>query len=377
ELLDVREEVPARTRLGVVGGRLVRVLAVGEIGHLPQRDRQLLRERLVGEPLRDRRVVLGGRGERPVGEPAPRLAANLAVLVQLGEHLLVLLPARDGGDVREVLRRGAEHGGTADVDHLDDLGLAHARPAGDGGERVEADADEVDRLDLVLGEGRRVLGQVAAREDPCVDARVERLDAAAEHLRRRRHGLDGRDRQLPFGQVRRRPARRDELPAELVEAAGERLDPRLVVDAQERARQSSFTTLGSRRCSTAWMRSTSVSRGSTRTSSCTSTGPVSSPSSTTWTVTPVVAAPAASASSIACAPGKAGSREGCTLTMRPGKRRRNERVSRCMYPARTTSSTPCSSSHVAITRSRSSRLAWQSSENVAVGTPASRARTSA
>src|SRR3954452_5244924 len=47
-----------------------------------------------------------------------------------------------------------------------------------------------------------------------------------------------------------------------------------------------------------------------------------------------------------------------------------------MYPASTTSSTPCSSSHVAITRSRSSRSAWKSRLNVAVGTPAARARTS-
>ena len=41
-----------------------------------------------------------------------------------------------------------------------------------------------------------------------------------------------------------------------------------------------------------------------------------------------------------------------------------------MYPASTTSSTPRSSSQVAITRSRSSRESWQSSANVAVGMPA-------
>ena len=45
------------------------------------------------------------------------------------------------------------------------------------------------------------------------------------------------------------------------------------------------------------------------------TGPVSTPSSTQCTVTPVVSTPAASASRIACAPGKAGSSAGWVLTI--------------------------------------------------------------
>ena len=56
-------------------------------------------------------------------------------------------------------------------------------------------------------------------------------------------------------------------------------------------------------------------------------------------MTPVSSTPAASASSIACMPGNAGSREGWTFTIRPGKRARNGFVSSCMNPARTTSST--------------------------------------
>ncbi len=52
---------------------------------------------------------------------------------------------------------------------------------------------------------------------------------------------------------------------------------------------------------------------------------MSSPSSTRWIVTPVVSTPAASASSIGCAPGNAGSSEGWTLTIRSGNRARNGR----------------------------------------------------
>ena len=54
-----------------------------------------------------------------------------------------------------------------------------------------------------------------------------------------------------------------------------------------------------------------------------STGPVSMPSSTKWTVTPVTSTPASSAWPIASRPGKAGSSAGWTLTMRLRKRSTN------------------------------------------------------
>jgi hypothetical protein len=45
-------------------------------------------------------------------------------------------------------------------------------------ERVEADADEVERPDVVLVERGEVVRMVAPREDRRVDARMQRLDAA-------------------------------------------------------------------------------------------------------------------------------------------------------------------------------------------------------
>ena len=113
----------------------------------------------------------------------------------------------------EVLRRRAEHRRPADVDQLD------ARLAG---ERVEVDDDEVERLDVVLLESRHVLLAVAPREDPGVDARMERLHAPAEHLRH----LDRRGVEPELAQVGlRRAAGRDELDAEVGEAAREDLSP--------------------------------------------------------------------------------------------------------------------------------------------------------
>ena len=58
ELLDVREQRAARAELAVVGGPLVRVLAVREVLHLLERERQRLGQPFaLGEPARDRRLV--------------------------------------------------------------------------------------------------------------------------------------------------------------------------------------------------------------------------------------------------------------------------------------------------------------------------------
>ena len=87
---------------------------------------------------------------------------------------------------------------------------------------------------------------------------------------------------------------------------------------------SAATALGSSRCSTGWIRASSessVSPARTGTASWATIGPPSRVSSTRWTVTPVTATPAASASRAPWSPGKDGSSEGCTLRTRPPKRR--------------------------------------------------------
>ena len=191
----------------------------------------------------------------------------------------VLLGVAHRGDVREVLRRRAQHRRPADVDHLD--GVLHARSVlrDDRAERIEVDADEVERLDLLLVERLEVVGAVASREDAAVDARVQRLHASAEQLGRVRHVLDARDVHAVLLEERGRPAAGDDLEAELLEPARELGQAGLVVNGDQRA-HSSLTTPGSSRCSTAWIRSTSVARGSTGTGSWRMTGPLSRPSST-------------------------------------------------------------------------------------------------
>ena len=202
------------------------------------------------------------------------------MLAKLAQHDLVLARVADRGDVREVLRGRAQHRRAADVDHLDRLFLGRPDPRRERRERIEVDADDSNGSILWSASCLDVVFAVTLGEDAGVDRRVERLDAAAEHLRRTRHVLDLGDGQPLLCEELRGAAGRDELEPELVEAAREVVDALLLVDGDQGAGHSSLTTRGNRRCSTAWIRSSSVACGSRATGSCASTGPVSSPSST-------------------------------------------------------------------------------------------------
>src|SRR6478672_4781569 len=245
---------------------------------------------------------------------------------KLVQNEAVALRAADWCDVAEVLRCAAQHRWTADVDHLDRLQFGDALLRRDLLERVEVDADEVERRDLVLRERGDVFRVVAAGQDAGVDAGVQCLDAAAEHLRELGQRLDPLHGQAELLEVGRGATARDELPAEVGKPAREDVEPCLVICGDQRAHSSS-TMRGSSRCSISLMRACSVSGvspESTGTRSCARIGPLSTPSSTRCTVVPDSAIPAASCSSTAWAPGNSGRRDGCTFTTAFGNLSRNE-----------------------------------------------------
>ena len=158
-----------------------------------------------------------------------------AGLAQLREHALVVGRVDDDRRERAVLRGRADHRGAADVDVLDDLGVARVAARDGLLERVEVHADEVDLLDLVLGRRGQVALVVAQREQPGVEPRVERLQAPVHHLREAREVLDLARLDAGAGELTRGPAGRDDLDAELLQAACEADDAGLVGDRQQRA----------------------------------------------------------------------------------------------------------------------------------------------
>ena len=82
-----------------------------------------------------------------------------------------------------VLRRGADHRRSADVDILD--AFLETCALIDGGlERIEIDHQEVDRRDAVRLHRLRMFGIVADRQQSAMHLRMQGLDPAVHHFRK-------------------------------------------------------------------------------------------------------------------------------------------------------------------------------------------------
>ena len=136
--------------LAVVGGRLVRVLAVGEVGDLLEAERELLRERRRGRANQrgDRRVVGGGRRERRRRESAPRLerrarrarAARASTCSYCSGLETAATCAKFFAAARSI------DGPPTSIISITSCSVGIG-PARGRRERIEVDADEVERLD--------------------------------------------------------------------------------------------------------------------------------------------------------------------------------------------------------------------------------------
>ena len=84
--------------------------------------------------------------------------------------------------VLEILRRGADHRGSANVDVLDDFFESDTAAPRHFFKRIEVHDDHIDRGYLVLGKRRHVFLVGPNRQDSPRDLRVERLHASVQHL---------------------------------------------------------------------------------------------------------------------------------------------------------------------------------------------------
>ena len=101
--------------------------------------------------------------------------------LHLGEQGRVIGGVDDDRDIGMIFRRGADHGGAADVDILN--AIVVVRAFGDGRfERIEIDHQQIDRFDAVRLHGARMIGVAANAQEPAMHLGVKRFDAAVHHL---------------------------------------------------------------------------------------------------------------------------------------------------------------------------------------------------
>jgi hypothetical protein len=180
-----------RVRAGVVEAR--RGCGRGSLGDLVER---------VG----DGGVVGGGGAKACFGQPPARCAAQgAAVGLQLFDQRGIVGHAGHDGHVFKVLGRGAHHRRAADVDVFDEMAEGDAGLGGGLLEGVEIDHHHVDGLDAVRGDGGFVLGVAANVEQAAMDAGMQGLHAAVEHLRKAGQVADVLDRQAGLAQRRAVP----------------------------------------------------------------------------------------------------------------------------------------------------------------------------
>ena len=132
-----------------------------------------------------------------------------------------------------VLGRGAQHRRPADVDVLDGVVVAAARPGGGRGKRIEVDDQQVDRLDAVFAHHLVVLP--APTEQAAVHLRVERLDPPVHDLRKARVACHLAYGEAGLPQLPGSASGREQFDTEFVELAGQVGDAGLVGYAQQRA----------------------------------------------------------------------------------------------------------------------------------------------
>ena len=185
--------------VGVPGRGLVRVLAVAQDADAGVRAGDLLRERLAFVGRDARAAIVGHRHVREFGRDhlvvragmreglarefeAEGLGHGRGAAGKRLQHARVVGRVDEHEHVAEVLGRRAHHARAADVDLLDQPRDGRRRVGRRLRERIEVDDHQIDQRDAVFGQRREVIGLVAPRQDAAVHPRVQRLDAAVEHL---------------------------------------------------------------------------------------------------------------------------------------------------------------------------------------------------
>ena len=121
----------------VVEGENPVVQADGQVGHGDL-------DQLLGGVLHLQGGADTGGGICDHGQAAPGALSDLAVLIQLGQYLVVIGRVADDRHPGEILGCGPQQGDAANIDLLDGVGQGHIRPADGFLEWVEVADDQLD-----------------------------------------------------------------------------------------------------------------------------------------------------------------------------------------------------------------------------------------
>ncbi len=156
------------------------------------------------------------------------------MLVDEGQDLVVVGGVGDDGHVGVVLGRGPHERGSADVDLLDQRGVIEVALRRGLLEAIQVHHHQAEGIDTQFRELLAVRGVSEVRQHPAVDARMERLDTAVEHLRRTGDLGHVGDRQSGLAQGPCGATGGDQLEAAIDEAARELREAGLVGDGEQR-----------------------------------------------------------------------------------------------------------------------------------------------
>ena len=173
----------------------MRVFAIAHGLDQAARDRQARRSGildLLGEPARDRRIIVGGAGKGAGGQTLAQGKVSGSGRGQGLQHHIHRRLIDANGHIAVVLGRRADHGRAANVDILDRRLKRSTRRNGRL-ERIEVDPHQIDRQDIVRVHGRLVLGRITIAQEAAMHLGVQGLDPAIHHFRKARqirHVLD-------------------------------------------------------------------------------------------------------------------------------------------------------------------------------------------
>jgi hypothetical protein len=224
-------------RLDVESGALVRVFPVAQ--HLSALQSQIensgKRPRLcaISEIRADGTIIGSGARKSGGGEAFARGQAEGAVVSpHFFEQGRVLIRTGDNGYVAVILGRRANHRRPADVDVLDNFLVCCPWTRYGCLEGIQITNDEIDRLNIVFLQRLDVFGIVADGEDAAVDAGMQRLDPAVEHLRKAGNFRNVAHGQSGVGQRLARAAGRNQLDLKRGQTMSQLDQSRLITDTE-------------------------------------------------------------------------------------------------------------------------------------------------